>query len=175
MRPVTKFFPGLPNHAVDMINRKASLQNIIFRDENDIGFIQLVVAIARVRDIGIHQAAVIAGSSDLCTTVVALDLNVISPVLLIHSQNVQTSRAALNVVQAVLTMNFTNRQVITIQNHLKQHLRTALVLENLRHKVVVKQAKTPKPLQVLFMSALKIKVTFRFIVCHLFTCFLSDT
>ena len=58
--------------------------------------------------------------------VVALHLDIIGMVFLIHCQNIQPHRTTLQILQIMLTMDFLYSQVITVQNDLKQAFRTGL-------------------------------------------------
>ena len=68
--------------------------------------------------------------------VVALHLDIIGMVFLIHCQNIQPHRTTLQILQIMLTMDFLYSQVITVQNDLKQAFRTGLS-SRLAHKVII--------------------------------------
>lgn len=146
---VTERLAGLLNHAVNMVDGESCLQNIPLCNENNVGFPQLFVAIAGVRHVCVQQAAVVSGTVCIRAFVPPLDLNVVVLALLVNRQNIQTNRAPLKILDAVLTMDFLNNEIAAFQNDMQQQLRTFLILEDLAHKVIVQQAKALQETHVL--------------------------
>ena len=97
----------------------------------------------------IQQAAVVSGTVCIRAFVPPLDLNVVVLALLVNRQNIQTNRAPLKILDAVLTMDFLNNEIAAFQNDMQQQLRTFLILEDLAHKVIVQQAKALQETHVL--------------------------
>ena len=97
-------------------------------------------------EVCIQQAAVVAGAFFACPTVTALHLDIICPILLINSQNIQTNGASLQILDTVLTMHFTNLQIRSFENDLKQKFCTSRVFKNRRHEIVINQAQASQTL-----------------------------
>ena len=87
-----------------MINRVAVARHIMFCDENDIGFVQLLIFIAGFGHIGVDQTAVIAGSLDAGAFIAALHLDIVNAVCFVNGQNIQPHRAPLQILNIVLTV-----------------------------------------------------------------------
>ena len=84
MRFIAEHFSAFADDPVDVVDRQSIAQHVMLGDEDHIGLIQLLVAVALHGQIRIQQAAVIACPLDGCTAVAALDFDVVSPVRLIH-------------------------------------------------------------------------------------------
>lgn len=146
MRLFAERCAGFPDCPVDVINRAAAAQYILLRDKNHIGFVQLLVLIAGFGDVGIDEAAVVAGAFYTCALVAALHLDVVDPPGGVNRQNVQTDRTPLQIPNVVLTVDTLHLQVCALQDDLQQEFGTGRILEHLVHEIVVQQAQTAKPL-----------------------------
>lgn len=134
---IPEIFPGLPDDAVNMVNRQVLLQHIMFGDEDNIGLIQRVIRIAFLSQVRIQQTTVVPCPFDTSAAVAALDFNVISTVRFIHGKNIQPYRTALQIVQVVLAVNFLYRQIITVKNDFEQEFGTFFVLKDLAHEIII--------------------------------------
>ena len=97
-----------------MINWVAVAQHIMFCDENDIGFVQLLIFIAGFGHIGVNQTAVIPGTLDASAFIAALNLDIVDAVCFIDGQNIQPHRASLQILDVVLTMHALYTQIGTL-------------------------------------------------------------
>ena len=169
---ISEGFSHFLNDAIDMINRKSTPKHIVLCDKDYIGLVQCVIRIALSGEIGIQQAAVISCPLCDCSTVTALNLDIVGTVFMIHCQNVKPHGTALYIVQVMLPIDFFDLQIIPIQDDPEQEFRTRLIFKDLAHKVIIHEPKITDTPQILLMLALKIKVVLCFDFCHRFTCFL---
>ena len=70
-------------------------------DENDIGFVQLLIFITGFGHIGVDQAAVIPGTLHASAFIAALHLDIVDAVCFIDGQNIQPHRASLQILNIV--------------------------------------------------------------------------
>ena len=134
---VSKRLSCFLNDAVDVVDGKSTPQHIFFRNKDYIGLVQCVIRITRICQVCIQQTAVVSRPLGTSPMVVALHLDIIGMVFLIHCQNIQPHRTTLQILQIMLTMDFLYSQVITVQNDLKQAFRTGLIFKDLAHKVII--------------------------------------
>ena len=104
MRLVPEQCAGFSDRPINVIDWVAAVQYIMLRDENDIGFVQLLIFIAGLGHIGIDQAAVIPGTLDASAFIAALHLDIVNAVCFIDGQNIQPHRAPLQILNIVLTV-----------------------------------------------------------------------
>ena len=168
MRPVSERFAGFLNSSFNTVNRTSAFQHIMLRDKDHIGFIQILVLLARLCDIRIDQTAVISRTLDACTSVIALNFDVVHAVFFVNRQNIQPCRASLQIFHLVLHMHLRYLQIASLQDNLQQKFRACLILEHLIHKVIVQQTQCAQTLQVLCMLALKIQTAHIITVFSLF-------
>ena len=169
---ISEGFPHFLNDAVDMINRKSTPKYIVLCDKDYICLVQCVIRIALSGEIGIQQAAVISRPLCDCSTVTALNLDIVGTVFMIHCQNVKPHGTPLYIVQVMLPMDFFDLQIVPIQDDPEQEFRTRLIFKDLAHKVIIHEPKITDTPQIFLMLTLKIKVFLRFDFCHRFICFL---
>ena len=86
----------------------------MLRDENDIGFVQLLIFIAGLGHIGVDQAAVIPGTLDAGAFIAALHLDIVDAVCFIDGQNIKPHGAPLQILNIVLTMHALYTQIGTL-------------------------------------------------------------
>lgn len=169
---IPEWFSGFLNDAVDVVDGKSTPQHIFFCNKDYICLVQCVIRIALSGEIGIQQAAVISCPLCDCSTVTALNLDIVGTIFMIHCQNVKPHGTALYIVQVMLPMDFFDLQIIPIQDDPEQEFRTRLIFKDLAHKVIIHEPKITDTPQIFLMLTLKIKVFLRFDFCHRFTCFL---
>ena len=87
-----------------MINWMAATQHIMLGDENDIGFVQLLIFITGFGHIGVDQAAVIPDTLHASAFIAALHLDIVDAVCFIDGQNIQPHRASLQILNIVLAV-----------------------------------------------------------------------
>ena len=104
MRFVPEQCAGFSDRPVNMIDRVAIAQHIMLGDENDIGFVQLLIFITGFGHIGVDQAAVIPGTLHASAFIAALHLDIVDAVCFIDGQNIQPHRASLQILNIVLAV-----------------------------------------------------------------------
>ena len=146
MRLVPEQCAGFSDCPVNVIDWVAAAQHIMLCDEDDIGFVQLLIFIAGFGHIFVDQTAVIPSTLDASTFIAALNLDIVNAVCFIDGQNIQPYRAPLQILNIVLTVDTLHLQVCALQDDLQQEFGTGRILEHLVHEIVVQQAQTAKPL-----------------------------
>ena len=75
---------------------------------------QSLVLLARLCDIRIDQTAVIPRTLNACTSVIALNFDIIHAVFLVNRQNIQPCRASLQIFHLVLHMHLRYLQIASL-------------------------------------------------------------
>ena len=76
---------------------------------------------------------------------------------LIHRQNIQTNRTSLKILDAVLSVNLFDSQIITFQDDLQKELGTGAIFKNCGHEIVIDQTQSTQSLQIFFVFPFKIQ------------------
>jgi hypothetical protein len=153
---ISKGLSGFHDRSLNVINRKALPQHIVFCDEDYITFIERFILFSGFCYVCIDQAAVVSGSLHSCAMIAALDLDVVHMILLIDRQNIKSDGAPLKVFNSILAGGFCDLQIITFQNNLEQKFSALCVLKDFRHEVIIEQAQIVKTLQIFFVLSFKI-------------------
>ena len=172
MSLIIKDHSGFLNSSVNMINRKPRPQNIVFCDKDDISFIQRIVFLTGICQICIKQAAIVASTFFTGAPVTALDFNIVCTVVSVYRQNVQPNRTSLQIFNAVLSMNLSHNQIVSLQNDSEQELCAVVVFKHRSHKIIINQTKLSNPLQIFFVLPFKIQFLLCFSFRHWLTSFL---
>ena len=99
---ITEWLLQFGDDSLDMIERQAVFENVIFRDEYDIRLWQFFPVFAARQTVLIQQAAVEPGSLAAGSLVAALDLDVILALLGIGRMNVQPYAPAMETGNRIL-------------------------------------------------------------------------
>ena len=105
MGPVLEGLSRLPDVPVDVVDGQALMQHVSLGNENNIGLAQGIVPIARVRQIGIQQTAVVPGPVGIGPFIPALDLYIVCTSRFVYGQNVQPDRPALQIFNVMLPVD----------------------------------------------------------------------
>ena len=154
------------NDTVNVINGQAAAQNVVFGDEDHIDLGEVLVGVAGRREIGVHQAAVVAGAFDAGAFIAALDLDVADLPGGVGGKDIEADGASLQVFDLMLGVYAPDVQVPAAQDDLQQQLGASDVLKDFAHKVVVQKAEAAQTLQVLCVPAGKIRVWCGFVSFH---------
>lgn len=137
--------------AFDMVDGEVPVQDIVFRDEDDVGFRQLLVIVADEQGVGIHDAAVVPGTSGPGSLVGALHLDIVfaEPVI---GVDIEPHAASLQVLDGVLRDDFPDFEGRLIHDDAEREFRAAVIaLEGGRHEIIIEQPEIREPFQILLM------------------------
>ena len=132
--------PGqFPDHPLYMIKRASAVKIVVLRDEDDVGFRQLLIAVARLGGVGIQHGAVVARPLRQRSGVAALHFDVVDASGGVVGGDVQPDRLATQILQGILGVHLDHHKAVVVQDGTNQEFRASLILEHLAHERIVHQ------------------------------------